>query len=134
MSGSVIDTNVVIKVIANDALADSLLDSLGDTYIPAIVVGELYYGAENSSRREENLATFNEFISQYEILGIDKETAVSYAEIKHGLKKSGINIPENDMWIAATAHRHGMSIATFDAHFSNIPQVTVLPGTHTSIT
>jgi tRNA(fMet)-specific endonuclease VapC len=93
MNGSVIDTNVIIKVLASDASADNLLDSLGDTYIPVIVVGELYYGARNSSRQKENLRTFTEFISQYEILDIDRETAASYAEIKHSLKRMGTIFP-----------------------------------------
>jgi len=36
------------------------------------------------------------------------------------LKKKGKPIPTNDMWVAASAMRHGLSLFTYDDHFNNI--------------
>jgi predicted nucleic acid-binding protein len=45
MSGSLIDTNVIIKVLNGNAEAVNLFDSLENVYISVITVGELIYGA-----------------------------------------------------------------------------------------
>lgn len=36
------------------------------------------------------------------------------------LKKKGGPIPANDIWIAASAMRHGLSLFTYDDHFNNV--------------
>jgi len=41
-----------------------------------------------------------------EILSCDQHTAKIYGEIKSGLKSIGKPIPENDIWIAATAMQY----------------------------
>ncbi len=51
---------------------------------------------------------------------MDEETAEFYAEIYRDLKKKGSPIPSNDMWVAASAMRHGLALLTFDEHFENI--------------
>jgi tRNA(fMet)-specific endonuclease VapC len=68
-----------------------------------------------------------DFLSQYTIISIDKDIAKSYGEIKAELVKKGSPIPENDIWIAATAKTHQFVLSTFDAHFSNIEGLQVQP-------
>ena len=62
-------------------------------------------------------------LSCLEIIYIDEAVCMSYAEIKLELKKKGRPIPDNDIWIAACAHAKGLSVATFDQHFSEISQI-----------
>jgi predicted nucleic acid-binding protein len=57
------------------------------------------------------------FINFFPEHGIDEETAEFYAKIYWGLKKKGNPIPSNDMWVAASAMRPGLSLFTFDEHF-----------------
>ena len=38
----------------------------------------------------------------------------------------GINIPENDLWIAAIAKFHQYDLITFDGHFENIDGIQVI--------
>jgi tRNA(fMet)-specific endonuclease VapC len=127
VNGSVIDTNVIIKMLNNDQTAILLLEKAGRAFVPVIVVGELFYGAYKSSKREANIALFQMVLAQFEILTVDDETARSYGMIKADLAKIGFSIPENDLWIAATAHAHNLSLATFDAHFKNIAQINIVP-------
>jgi len=127
MSGKyIVDTNVITKLLRSDKRADELFEQADEIYIPSIVVGELYYGAYNSTRVQENLRLFSDFISQYGVLDINTSVAKMYGEIKSQLKKDGINIPENDLWIAALAKFHKYALITFDAHFERIDGIQVL--------
>ena len=46
--------------------------------------------------------------------------AENYARVRQHLKEKGLPIPENDIWIAATADSNGMKLITQDRHFQNI--------------
>jgi tRNA(fMet)-specific endonuclease VapC len=60
------------------------------------------------------------------ILEIDKDTASSYALIKSQLYADSYTLPENDIWIAAIAHQHNLSVATFDRHFEFVAAINVI--------
>ena len=126
MNGSVVDTNVIIKMLNGDKTAVKLLGRIDKVFVPIIVVGELFYGAYKSERKDNNIALFTSVLSTFEILPLDEPVAVSYALIKTGLIKNGIKIPENDLWIAATAHAHDLSLVTFDSHFENISSIKII--------
>ena len=126
MPGSLIDTNVIIKMLHNEKAALNIFAKIDKAYIPVIVAGELLYGAYNSSNPDKNAKLFQSVLAQFEILPVSLEVANSYAFIKSELKKAGKPIPENDLWIAATAHAHNLSLATFDTHFKNVPLITLV--------
>lgn len=89
-------------------------------YVPSIVFGELYYGAKKSARSDLNLARIDEFASSVEMIDVDFRDARLYGEIKDQLRKNGRPIPENDIWIAALAMRHELTLVTRDAHFQSV--------------
>ena len=60
------------------------------------------------------------------ILYPDEATTIRYAEVKNKLRKKGRPIPENDIWIAAIALRHGLPILTRDQHFNEVDGLAVL--------
>ena len=49
-----------------------------------------------------------------------------YAKVYQALRAQGRPIPQNDMWIAASALEHGADIATHDEHFKLVPMLTVI--------
>ena len=124
--GSVIDTNVIIKMLNNDKAAIGILGSIKEVFVSIIVVGELFYGAYKSTRKSENMALFTATLSAFKILPVDESVAVSYAIIKADLMKKGIKIPENDLWIAATASANNLPLVTFDSHFNGISQIKIV--------
>jgi tRNA(fMet)-specific endonuclease VapC len=126
VNGSVVDTNVIIEMIKENASAYELLDGIENKYVSIIVVGELLHGAYKSVKHEETLKTLNSLLSQFKVLCIDGDVADSYALIKADLQKKGTPIPDNDIWIAATAHANNLSVVTFDEHFNNISQIKVV--------
>ncbi|NJL54913.1 MAG: type II toxin-antitoxin system VapC family toxin [Spirulinaceae cyanobacterium RM2_2_10] len=57
MSGrSLLDTNIVIGLFADEAIIKDNLAQASEIFIPSIVIGELCYGARKSGRFAENLA------------------------------------------------------------------------------
>ncbi len=92
-------------------------------FVPSIVVGELYYGAYNSNKINENLIKINEFIEVVSILSCDDETAKYYGQLKKLLKDIGRPIPENDIWIGALALQYNLILVSRDKHFSSINNI-----------
>ena len=61
----------------------------------------------------------------YPVLPVDTETARVYGIIKASLRKQGTPIPENDIWIAALAKQHDLTLSTRDGHFENVPELEI---------
>ena len=127
MNGDVLDTNIVIKYLAGDEITKQLLDRALIIYIPVIVVGELHYGAQKSSRIQRNLEIFNNFLSNFQIISVDMDIAENYGIIKNQLRAKGINIPENDIWIDASTKSRQCNLLTYDSHFKSIDNLIVKP-------
>ncbi len=115
-----LDTNIVIALFARETALEERLTAASEVLVPSIVLGELYYGAHKSGRVESNLARIEEFAAAVAVLGCDAATAQRYGEVKNLLRAKGRLIPENDIWIAAMAQQHNLTLATRDAHFSEV--------------
>ena len=53
MNGDMLDTNVIIKYLSGDQSAKQLIDNSNNISVSAIVVGELQYGAQKSSKKDD---------------------------------------------------------------------------------
>ncbi|MEW6210664.1 MAG: type II toxin-antitoxin system VapC family toxin [Acidobacteriota bacterium] len=114
------DTNIVIAVFANDSTVQARLTNAPEVFVPAIVLGELYYGAHKSSRVADNIQKISEFAANNAVLTIDTATAQEYGRIKNSLRAKGRPIPENDIWIAAIAMQYDLTLVTRDGHFGEV--------------
>jgi tRNA(fMet)-specific endonuclease VapC len=92
----------------------------GSLFVPIIVLGELRFGAWKSGRVEENLRKIEAFAAASDVLPCDEATARLYGDVKADLRRKGRPIPENDIWISATALQHDLTIATRDPHFDHV--------------
>jgi len=117
------DTNVLISFLKGESTVVKCVDSALSVRIPFIVLGELYYGARNSSRVEENLARVEELASCFEILLPDLETLQLYGDIRAELKIVGNPIPEADLWIASLSIQHDLVLVSRDDHFSAVRRI-----------
>ncbi|HEX6747690.1 MAG TPA: type II toxin-antitoxin system VapC family toxin [Longimicrobium sp.] len=121
MSGSLLlDTSVVIAIFRHSPEAERLVNGGAKTFLPVPALGELFNGVPRSRHPDLTLAQITSFTATVEILSCDAETARIYGDIKHDLWSKGRPLPENDMWIAAIARQHGLTVATRDAHFDQI--------------
>jgi len=121
MSGSyLLDTNIIIALFNKEASIVSRVNQAREIYLPAIVIGELYYGSYNSKRKEENIKRIDYLRTEVSILHCDDATAKIYGRVKTDLKKKGKPVPENDLWIAAIAMQYDLTLAARDRHFEHI--------------
>ena len=115
-----LDTNAVTAALKLDDLLIPHLVQATEIVIPSIVIGELYYGAYKSSRVGANLVIFDAIVRHNTILDCNAHTGQIYGSIKANLEARGQRIPENDMWIAALAIQHSLTLLTRDAHFDRV--------------
>ncbi len=125
MNGKLVDTNVIIRFLKGQTELFSLFDDMENLYISSISVGELMYGAELSQKKDYNSTGYYSFCEQIKVLNIDIEIAKTYGKIKSVLKSKGRPIPENDIWIAATALTANLLLVTADSDFENIPDLMI---------
>lgn len=114
------DTNIVIELFKGNT---KILSRLGDRQIidiPHVVLGELLLGAYRSSNTPKHLSQINNFVRRCNIVPADAATADAYAQTKAALLRRGKPIPENDIWIAATAIQHNLILVTMDKHFHEV--------------
>ena len=95
-----------------------------------MAVAELYYGAEKSKRREENMARVKAELELLDIYPVTLRTAGIYGEIRTHVEKIGRPKGERgtlDLVIAATAIENGAVLITHDDGLldGSIPNLTV---------
>ena len=126
MNGSyLLDTTIVIALFANEQNIQRQLGEASEVFISNVVLGELYYGAEKSTRVISNLERINDLASTSNVIGCDLETARQYGTIKNQLRLKGRPIPENDIWIAAQAIQHQLTLVARDTHFEEIEAISL---------
>jgi tRNA(fMet)-specific endonuclease VapC len=124
MNGNLlVDTNIVIALFSGEPAVVATIEADPALFLCVPVLGELRYGALASSRVDENLARLNRFSTEVPVLPCDSETALHYSDIRSNLRKKGRPIPENDIWIAAIARQHNLTLLSRDAHFRQIPDL-----------
>jgi len=126
VSGSVLlDTNIIIGILAKDEAILSRLTETEAVFLPSIALGELYFGAFKSAHPNDNAERIDRLADSTAILYCDGTTALHYGRIKTTLRARGRPIPENDIWIAAIAQQHGLTVVSRDLHFREIENLSV---------
>lgn len=115
-----LDTNTVIALFTDRQTVRQQFAAATDVFIPCVVLGELYFGAERSAHLAENRDRVDAFASANAVLVCNTDTGRQYGRIKQSLRSKGRPIPDNDIWIAATALQHDLILVTEDAHFAEV--------------
>ena len=115
-----LDTNTVIRLFAGDQAVLNWVTGVSELYVPCIVLGELYYGAQKFANVDANTAKIIELSSRVKILPCNAETVRHFGRIKKTLRTKGKPIPENDIWIGSIIMQHNLSLVTSDTHFKEI--------------
>ena len=83
-----------------------------DVCMSVITRAELLFGVEVSPRRAHDAAALAAFLPYVEAVEFDEGAALHYAEIRADLKRRGAMIGANDLFIAAHARSHGLTLVT----------------------
>ena len=128
-----IDTTVLIDEFRARGNADApvnralLAHGAESLIVPAIAAGEFLDGASMVS--DLRLQQALELLRRRNVVDADLETALHYARIVSQLRReSGLTgKSQNDLWMAATACRHGARLLTRNARdFSGVPGLDVM--------
>ena len=121
-----LDTNRYTDLCRGVASVVKTVELADEVWLPFIVVGELRAGFAVGTQGPHNESVLRRFLlkSGVDVLYADEQTTHHYAAIYRQLRKQGTPIPTNDMWIAALALQHSLSLCARDAHFDALPQLT----------
>lgn len=113
---ALIDTSVLVGA----APADVEIE--GGWAISAISVGELHTGvlvARDSAAQAARLRRLAEVLAHATVLEIDRSVAARYGELRAASGRA----PTSDLWIAATALAHDLTLVTADDGQAALPLV-----------
>jgi len=117
-----VDTSAVIDFLRGEPGLDERFLEF-DVVLNVVILGELYYGAYGSQHeafRKKNLEQIGVFLETSEVLLPTQKTGQIYAEMKAAQKRLGKKLPDNDLWIAASAREHDLVLAHRDKHFATV--------------
>ena len=120
-----LDSNIIIDIFRGDKKTISRVKQIDGVYVPVIVIGELYYGANKSDQTPKRKLEVEQLEEMVTVLNITRSTARIYGEIKDKLRAKGRPIPENDIWIAAISLEHQLTLLTKDKHFENVEDLVI---------
>ena len=119
----ILDTNAISAFAEGDPSVREKIAAGPGPYLPVIVLGEYRFGLLGTRDRERRLAWLNELARHWTVLEVSADTAITYAAVRQVLRERASPIPSNDVWIAALARQHNLSILSADAHFDRVPGV-----------
>jgi predicted nucleic acid-binding protein len=125
VSRAIADTSVFIAAETGRPLGQ-LPDEIA---VSVVTAAELELGvlrAGEAGTRARRLATLARVRAEYPLLPIDDATASCFARIADEELSAGRKLRRHDVWIAATAARHGASVVTQDADFTSFSSVHVI--------
>ena len=117
-----LDTNAYSAIGKGNAAVSGLVEAADEIILPLPVFGELMYGFLLGNRFSQNEAALNRFLGEDGVLlqPVTRDIAERYGYVKAELKTKGSPIPENDIWIAATALETGSRLVSYDTDFDNV--------------
>jgi len=130
--GIILDTSAVVELERKGRSLESFLpDEVTDLYLPTLVLAELWIGIElasNDGTRQLRRGKVLALMAGTTPIPFDEELAPTYAKLYAALRAKGIQIPSNDLAIAATALHHGHEVlvgSCDEAHFRSVPGLKV---------
>ena len=115
-----LDTNIVVRLLNGDAVIENRMENADEPFLSVVALGELLFGAYKSQAVRKNTLRIRKLAERVTGLVCDESTANEFGLIKNALRAKGRPIPENDVWIAAQARQHRLTLVTRDNHFNAV--------------
>ena len=118
-----LDTDICVYWLKGNEQIEHKILSVGmdNVVLSFINVSELYYGAYKSQRVEANLNLIRQLTTQLNVVESDESIGEAFGELKATLERAGTIIDDADLFIAACAKVHGLTLVTNNIkHFKRI--------------
>lgn len=129
MPPALLDTNAVSDLMRDHPRLKARIGQHSDSIVTSVtVLGEIRYGLERlpiGKKRTDLEARAHNVLAPVRIETISESIADAYGRLKAGLESRGLNLDDNDLWIAAMALADGNLLVTRDQIFSHIPGLLV---------
>jgi predicted nucleic acid-binding protein len=129
MPTALLDTNAVSDLMRDHPQVKSRLAQHSDPVVTSVVVwGEIRYGLDRlpAGKKRSDLETRAlKIIVSLPREEITVQVAETYGHLKATLEGQGLNLDDNDLWIAATALTQSAVLVTRDKIFSQVPGLQV---------
>lgn len=115
MKAHLLDTNVCIALLngTSAAVAERFAQQSPATVrVCSVVVAELYFGAQKSTRSLQVLAALERFLRPLASAPFDDRCAWEYGILRASLEQAGTPIGANDLMIGAIARAYDLTLVT----------------------
>jgi tRNA(fMet)-specific endonuclease VapC len=122
-----LDTNAYAAFKRGDEEIAAVLQYAPTILVCVTAIGELLGGFAAGQRESENRKELTQFLNSPRVKVVPGTTATAdlYALVYAALRRKGLPIPTNDLWIAANSLEHGAALLTLDTHFKSVDGLRV---------
>ena len=122
-----IDTDICSAHLkGNREVSARFLQYSGRLRLSTITVGELYTWAKRGSAPPARLVAVREMLMAARLIDVNHDVAQRAGELRAALLDMGKPMPSMDLFIAATALVHELTLVTHNLrHFQNVPDLAV---------
>ena len=123
----ILDSDICISILRGNKLVIEKRESCDEGIcISFMTVAELYYGAEKSNYRKQNINLVERSLLSILIIDSDIEITQKFGELKARLSKSGRIIADADLFIASTAITKCTKLITGNIkHYNRIDELKI---------
>jgi tRNA(fMet)-specific endonuclease VapC len=129
MPPALLDTNAVSDLMRDHAQVKARVAAHTDPIITSVIVrGEIRYGLDRlppGKKRADLEARAQAILAALPCESITVQISETYGRTKAALDTRGVNLGDNDLWIAATALTLGTILVTRDHIFTRVPGLQV---------
>ncbi len=123
----ILDTDVCIEILRGNKQVletrSQTVDLVATTWITAC---ELFYGAANSSKPQQNQLLVQEFLATLPLLDFNHAAAELFGRHKAMLKQTGNIVADADLMISAITLAQGATLVTGNTrHYERIPHLLI---------
>lgn len=129
MPAALLDTNALSDLMRDHQPIKARIGRHSDAIITSVVViGEIRYGLDRlpaGKKRMDLEARANNVLAALLVEAVTVQIADTYGHHKAILEMQGLDLDDNDLWIAATALTHGYLLVSRDQIFQRVPDLQV---------
>ena len=119
------DTNHISSLFKpNSPLTEKIRTATNTKFgISTSTLAELWYMVYKSQRFPQNVQQLQELLDAHAYYAFDQHAAEKFGQLKTRLRRSGRNVADVDLQIAAVALTNDLTLLTADQAFANVPDL-----------